>query len=87
MAEQTTIYEVLEQEHRQVSELLQRMQRAEDADERMTLFAQISQELISHAEAESKSFYAALRPVLDRSLLSISLGASTSLPLGPRTET
>lgn len=58
---QKTIYEVLEGEHRQVRELMERAHAATDADERMRLIGQISQELMAHAEAESATFYAQLR--------------------------
>jgi hemerythrin superfamily protein len=54
------IYEVLEREHRMVTDLLQRAQRA-GASEREDLLEQAMQELISHSEAESETFYAALR--------------------------
>src|SRR5690606_23747768 len=53
------IYEVLEREHRMVTDLLQRAQRA-GASEREDLLEQAMQELISHSEAESETFYAAL---------------------------
>ena len=60
MAQDKTIYDVLEQEHRLVSRLLERAQAA-DAEEREDLLAEVSQQLVSHSEAESETFYAALR--------------------------
>lgn len=60
MAQQKTIYEVLEGEHRLVSQLLEQARRA-DVDQREDLLAQVLQQLVSHSEAETETFYAALR--------------------------
>ncbi|RIL00866.1 MAG: hypothetical protein DCC71_18330 [Proteobacteria bacterium] len=58
---QGTIYEVLQEDHRAVSELIQQALASTDDEERDDLIAQIAEELTAHSEAESQTFYAALR--------------------------
>lgn len=58
---QGTIYEVLQEDHRAVSQLLQQAHAADGDEEREDLLAQIADELAAHSEAEAITFYAALR--------------------------
>lgn len=57
----STIYEVLREDHRAVSQLLLEAEGAATGDEREELLSRIADELSAHSEAESLTFYAALR--------------------------
>ena len=61
MATEKTIYDVLEQEHRQVSGLLERLEKSDDEAERERLFQELASELVAHAEAEQRTLYASLK--------------------------
>src|SRR5512138_1158822 len=58
---ESTIYEVLHEDHRAVSRMLQQAEGAADDGEREDLLAQIGDALGAHSEAEAHTFYAALR--------------------------
>ena len=57
-----TIYEVLKAEHREVADILEKLEKTDESDaaERRKLFATLEKELEAHAEAEQKVFYPAL---------------------------
>lgn len=61
MAGDKTIYDVLEQEHRDLLERIERLQKARDPKERKRLFDEVRGEITAHAEAESATLYDALR--------------------------
>lgn len=56
-----TIFEVLQREHRQVSELFEKLQGSADGVGRSRLFETLRKELEAHAEAESDTLYEVLK--------------------------
>lgn len=60
MAREETIYEVLEREHREVRDLISKLENAHGNEERRSLVDRLHMELLAHAQAESETLYAAL---------------------------
>lgn len=61
MAKDMDAIELLKTQHREVEELFDQLEQAEDADEKESLFAELADNLAVHAKIEEMHFYPAIR--------------------------
>lgn len=61
MAKPTNAIAMLEQQHREVEELFDHLDQAEDPEEKQTLFDELADKLVLHAAIEEQHLYPALR--------------------------
>ena len=54
------IYSLIRDDHQRVMALFDELQKSEDAHERERLFDRLKKEILTHKEAEERTFYAAL---------------------------
>lgn len=55
------IYSILRAEHREASDLLKKIEKTKDPEQREELFEEVKEALLLHSKAEEKVFYAELR--------------------------
>lgn len=55
-----SVYDILKNDHRKVTELLGRIEKSTDPDDRWALFEKMRESLLSHSKAEEKVVYAKL---------------------------